>query len=257
MFKRIFLASFYLVFRNLDAVFRVCGAWFALQFVFMLMFVLSLQGLEPDQGHTANPLLSLVFMVLTLISSASISVAWHRFALLGEVPGLIHLKLGRIELKFMGKMLLIGLIAVGFLLPAITIFVLLSSSMESFYVTIPLLLAASFILSTLLMRFNIILPATAVEQPLGLGEAFAMAKGLGCRMALALIALTLPIALIGAGIEIIAALGSGGVIGLGMQIKSLILNLLLQVITTVLGISVITNGYRIALERQSGAGAGA
>nr|WP_231710457.1 hypothetical protein [Roseibium limicola] len=240
-----------MVFNNLDAVFKVCGAWFSLQFVFLLCLTIVTGGGGGEDAMASNPLLAIVSIALTLLSSSSIAVAWHRFALLGDHPTLIHLHVGKVEINFMGKMLLIGLIMIAAMIPVFAFFTLLVSGTAAPELAFALTLVPLLWLSSLCMRFNIALPATAIERPMKLATAFTFAQGLGWRMVVAIVCLSLPVMLVGVVIDLIANLGTDGAPGLGMQIKSLILSMLLQVITTVLGISVITSAYRIALENQS------
>lgn len=252
MFKRILSDSFSIVFHNLDAVFKACGAWFALQFIFMLLLITTLRGVPADQlGSFTNPILIIAFGVLTLIASSSIAVAWHRFALLGEQPSLVHLRVGETELNFLGKVLKIACINFLVFLPIWLILVGIAALTQSVNLTILFGIVLGLVAVSKLMRFNIALPATAIDHPMKLKVAYGIAKGLGWRMLLAMICLTVPIALLGALIDAIANATAGGAPGIGMQIKSLILNLLLQVITTVLGISVITNAFRVAMERDT------
>ena len=120
MFRRILNDSFSLVFGNLETVFKVCGAWFVLQFVLLLLVQAMVGGMpgetaaaagDPMQVSPARMLASLLMMAVGIVAAASISVAWHRFGLLGERPGFIHLQLGAIEGRFIVKTLLIALVA--------------------------------------------------------------------------------------------------------------------------------------------------
>lgn len=192
MLKRLLSDSVSLVFGNLEAVFKVCGSWFVLQFVLMTIIQLSIG----DSGRLeANPgaavLLSLVVMIFSLVSSASISVAWHRFGLIGEQPGLIHLKFSGVEFSFVLKSLLLGLLMIGAWLVVMLIhFTIGAPAITGVFA----LLVMAFAIPTF-FRFSLILPATAVERPIGLGQAYAISEGLGWRMFLATIILALPFVL--------------------------------------------------------------
>jgi hypothetical protein len=116
---------------------------------------------------------------------------------------------------------------------------------------IALVLGFALVIMPFLMRLNLVLPATAIERPIGFGEALRIGKGLGWRMLLAIMVLSLPFVLVTMGLQWALTVVSIGLPALFIQIKVMILNVLLQIIVTVLGISVITAGYRMAMERQT------
>lgn len=259
MFKRLLTDSFNLVFGNLEMVFRACGAWFVLQLVLFFAAAMILESPEPIQqgiGYSAAPeniLFSLVGFAFALVSSASIAVAWHRFGLIGDYPDLIHLKVGRVEGQFILKSLLISLLAmctflVLFLLLSV-IFALFPDGMGQVF-SIICGVAAAIFAAPHFMRLYIALPATAIERPMGLKEAHAAGYGLGWSMVGTIFVLSLPILLVSIGLQFLINMAGGGLPLLFIQFKTLILNLLLQMLITVLGISVITAGYRAAMERQ-------
>lgn len=253
MFRRILNDSFSLVFGNLETVFKVCGAWFVLQFGLLLVLqalVGSTPG-DPAQVSPAQMLASLLLMAVGIVSAASIAVAWHRFGLLGERPGFIHLQVGAIEGRFIVKMLLIALIAFLVFLPITILAAMLSAAVHSPVLIIVLVLIAAVFVTPHLLRLYLALPAVSVERPLGLKEAYKLGHGLGLPMIGAGIVLFLPFILVAVLLQYLSILaGSGGLLALLIVIKLALLNVLLQIILTVLGISVITAAYRIALERQ-------
>ncbi|MCV0428964.1 MAG: hypothetical protein K5905_26210 [Roseibium sp.] len=247
MLKRLLGDSVSLVFGNLETVFKVCGSWFVLQFGLMMAIQL---GFGTTAQQAANPgavlLLSLVMVAFALLSSASIGVAWHRFGLLRETPGIIHLKVGGLEVKFILKSLLLALIIVGISM-VITIVQLLTGS-----AAITGVIAILFMIFAIptFFRFSLILPATAVEHSLGLGEAYSISEGLGWRMFFATLILSVPFVLLSVLFQFFIEAAAGSLPIFLLQFKLLLLNVLLQIIVTVLGISVLTAGYRIAMERQ-------
>jgi hypothetical protein len=258
VFKRILNDAFTFVFWNLEAVFKICGAWFVLQLVLTLVVNMITGGSvdpvsgAPDPAGTPTPtamLASLVLAGVGLVASASISVAWHRLGLLGERPGMIHLHIGPVEGRFIGKMLLITLATFAVALPVGVVVGLVSGG--SIPLMVALLAVAGLIFAPHLMRLYLALPAVAVERPIGLKEAHGLGKGLGWPMFGAGIVLALPFLLASFGLTFLIHLAGTGLPALFILIKVTILNLLLQVIITVLGISVITAGYRIAMERTN------
>lgn len=248
MLKRLLGDSVSIVFGNLETVFKVCGAWFVLQVLMVMLLVF----VSVDAGETSASfgigLYVIVFLVFTMVSSASISVAWHRFGLLGERPGALHLKLGPTEFRFISKSLLLFLI----LVMCMFFVMLVHMVIGVIPVTGVVVALLAVIAIPTFLRLSLILPATAVERPIGLGEAYEAGKGLGWWMFLAIFLLTVPFTLLNEALGYILDITTGGLPVFLIQIKVMILNVLLQIIITVLSISVITAAYRIAMERQSG-----
>lgn len=252
MFKRILNDAFTFVFWNLEAVFKICGAWFVLQLGLTLVVNMITGGAVDPASGTPTPagmFANLVLAGVGIVASASISVAWHRFGLLGERPGMIHLHLGPVEGRFIAKMLLITLLTFAVALPIGAVVGLVSGGSPPVMIT--LLGAAGLFFAPHLMRLYLALPAVAVERPIGLKEAHSIGKGLGWPMFGAGIALALPFLLVSLGLTLLIDLAGTGLPALFILMKVTILNLLLQIIITVLGISVITAGYRIAMERAN------
>jgi len=254
MFKRLVTDAFHLVFWNLEAVFKTTGAWFAILFVTSIgiqaVVGQALPGAVPTGGQLFGSLLSLV---IALISSASIAVAWHRYGLLGDQPGLIHLTFGKIEGVFLAKSIMLGVL-VALVTMAI---VLIGSVIGVPAITGAVVVIAMFFIIPTFMRLSLILPATAVERPLSLGEAYRISEGLGWRMFFASAVLSLPFAVVTILLQLLITQAAGGLPLILIQLKALILNVLLQIIVTVLGLSVLTSGYRMAMDRdQHGATTG-
>ncbi|SHM98634.1 hypothetical protein [Roseibium suaedae] len=256
MFKRILSDAFSLVFGNLEVVFRACGAWFLLLLVFQLcimIFMPELTGIESSGGTDLSSsalFFSLINIVFSLVSSASIGVAWHRYGLLGEVPDLIHLKVGALEMGFIGKTLLILLVTMAVFIPVGLLAFGLAALMGSGVVAVILYGIAGIFLMPHITRLYLALPATAVERPIGIREAHTLGEGLGWPMVGAGIVLSLPFVLASLGLQLILTFVATGLPLVLIQFKFMLLSLLIQIIITVLGISVITAGYRLALEQQ-------
>lgn len=261
MFNRILSDSFNLVFRNLDTVFKVCGAWFFLLFVLTILIQVATGGFEgripgmyvADKTSSPATIISnLILVIVGVASSASIAVAWHRFGLLGETPGFLHLHLGALELRFFLKTLLLGLIVFAVVFPPMFIVAFLSAlTKSSVAVPIILIVVGGIFLMPHFLRLNLILPATAIGHPIGLKEAHRLGKGLGWQMIGAYLTLSIPFVAAAAILQFTLMSLSGGLFVAIIIIKLAILSVLLQIIMTVIGISVITAGYRIAIERAA------
>jgi hypothetical protein len=253
MLKRLLSDAASLVFGHLETVFKVCGAWFLIQFLISILILTATAGVPAD-AETLPPAAGLLLMTSTLvalISSASISVAWHRFGLLGERVGNIYLRFGKVEVQFIWRMLLIGLFGFAVSLPLVFVAFMPSESASGLAI-IALVLGFALVIMPFLMRLNLMLPATAIERPIGFGEALAdrqrawLADVGGHR----------------GSVPALCSRNDGASVGTygcldrpaclvhpdqGDDLECVVL----QIIVTVLGISVITAGYRMAMERQT------
>jgi hypothetical protein len=99
----------------------------------------------------------------------------------------------------------------------------------------------------------LVFPATAVGHPIGFKEAFRIGKGLGWRMFVASFVLSIPFELVSKALIYVLELSEGGLPIILIQMKVLVLNVLSQIITMILSISVLTTGFRIAMEREAAA----
>ncbi|SHM98658.1 hypothetical protein [Roseibium suaedae] len=246
MFKRILSDAFHQTFNNLDVVFKVCGTWFALQFTLSVIIIAFPSS--PDATSVPAFFAWLAMVITMVLSWPSIAVAWHRFALTGERPSTIHLRFGKLEFWFLLRTMLIGLIGFLMFIPVIAIAFALSAASSSLVMSLVVLGIAVLFLSQFLMRFNLALPATAIDRPLGISEAFTLGEGVGLQMAFASIVLMLPFGLATQFIAYLLNLASASLPLILIQLKFALLEILLQIIVTVLGIAVITAGYRAAIE---------
>ncbi|MDJ0932770.1 hypothetical protein [Breoghania sp.] len=115
MFKAILKGSIQLCLSNFDDLIKAAGAWTVIMILFGIGAQVSGFGNQEnaEQMMTANPGQFGVFVLVSIIpqavASSSIAVAWHRFALLGEPPAMIHLRFGRSEFRYFLYSLLLGL----------------------------------------------------------------------------------------------------------------------------------------------------
>ena len=99
-----------------------------------------------------------------------------------------------------------------------------------------------------LMRLFLILPATALDEPLGIAEAFARGEGLGLPMALAAVGTGLCIGALDMVLSVVANTIGGGAVFAAIAV--LILSLALQIAMTALQIGILSGGYYILRERE-------
>lgn len=233
---RLFTGAFKALFSDFDAFLRIVWAWYALVAVLGVLGTLL----------AANSFV-VVFVVagVWVCSSASIAVAWHRNLLLGERPGPVNLSFGRREIVYLGKTLLVFLIM---LIPSMVLGAIALPFMQNWMgfmiVAGPMLL----LILPLFMRLCLILPATALDEPLGISDAFYRSEGLGLPMALAAIGTGLCITAVDMLLSFVANTIGGGAVFAAIAV--LILSLALQIALTALQIGILSGGYYILRERD-------
>lgn len=253
---RLFTGTFKALFSNFENFLKICWAWFALMMLAQLVLGPGPQA-DPDTPMAAAPgdlLASLVFLALALLSSASISVAWHRCLLLNETPPTVNLRVGGRELAYAGRFLLLMLIAGALFVPLAFLTTAIIGAMDvsgGVFTVFVLSGVLILILLPLLARIALILPACALDEPLSVKEAFGSSAGLGGPMVLSGIAASLAVTLPLLALGWLVALGGGGMFSL---VATLILSLAAQIAGTALQIGILTGGYYILRERQMAAG---
>lgn len=250
MFMHLVKSSISLVFDNPGAVFRTTSAWFLVQLAVALVMVTLLAVFSGDPTGAAFTMaataLPLAGAVVGLVAAASIAVAWHRFGLLGEEPPAVNLRFGGLEFRFALKSLAITL-GFGVLYALAGGIGMLTGSTAIMSV---LVLAVAIVFIPVVFRVSLVLPATAVEQPLGFRQAYEAGKGLGWWMVLATLALALPFAIVTGLLQFVLGLLDGGLPLILILAKGAVLNLVMQMIVTVLAISVLTTGYRVVMDGE-------
>lgn len=176
---------------------------------------------------------ALLSALATLLVTMWIAVAWHRATLLEDAPdGWVPRFDGGLVLGYLGRSILLGLIVV--LVTAATGFVL-------GVVLIPLMgaagagligTAAFFVAMILFYRLGPVLPAGAVEKPIGLGEAWRATSGATGPLVV--------LALLTAALSFLLQLPAG--VG-GLGLLTVVYYLVVQWITVMLGVSALTVIY--------------
>lgn len=242
--QRLFTGAIKALFSDFDAFVRICWAWYLL---IAVLSVLSSVLLGAASSAAALPI-----AVIWLAASGSIAVAWHRNLLLRERPGLVHLQFGGRELRYVGKtILLLLIIVVPFSIVGTIIGGVLGASgvggAQAVLLGLLVLFGIFFVLP-LFMRVSLILPATALDEKLGIAEAFRDSKGLGLPMAIAGVLLILLVGAINFVLGFVGgALDGGSVVG---GVAVFVLTIAVQIAATALQIGILTGGYYILRERQ-------
>jgi hypothetical protein len=139
-------------------------------------------GYDPQDLLLRSPLVLLI-IVVSAVGLLWVAVAWHRYILLDEMPGAVLpvFRGDRVFAYFLNS-LLIGLVALGI---GLVVFIplgplaaaLANSGDNGVIVAVASTLVAAFIVTALLYRLMPILPASAVDKPIRLSEAWSATSG--------------------------------------------------------------------------------
>ncbi len=240
--------SFSMLFRNFGNALRISIGPILLALVASVAIVGILQispariawELSTNSISSNTGLAVLLLLLLYVFVSAWIAVAWHRFILLEDYPGLLPAVSGRPILPYIGKTLLLGLVMMLALIPALLVIGLLSAIFDPTsglfsIVGIGLMLYFSY----MWLRFGLVLPATAVGRPMGVTEAWRA---------------TAPHAnaVLGTGALLIVINSGASVVSAVIpQTIALVLDLAVSWITLMIGTSVLTTLYGVIVERRT------
>jgi hypothetical protein len=248
---RLFFGAFKALFANFETFLKISWAWFA---IFLFGQVLGEIVFPPEFGAIGPGRVvgAFVFGAAYIFGNASIAVAWHRCLLMDERPGWLHLTVGGRELRYALKFLVVLLIMMVLMIPVGALLWLFIS--QGILAIVVMIAAIVFFVLPLMLRFSLVLPAVALDEPLGFGEAFRDSEGLGLPMSLAAVGLSLVIVGGTFAVGLLAVIGAGA--GVFAVVAVFILMLALQISATALQVSVLTGGYYILRERQMPSGGG-
>lgn len=129
----------------------------------------------------------LVFVLLSIVFTIWVVVAWHRFILLEETPGgWIAPFHGDRVLSYIGQLLKLVLIAFVVMIPIGFLFVAASQNIGLLVIVGSVVGLAT---SLLFFRISIILPASAIGKPMKIGEAWHATEGAFVALFLVIIAM--------------------------------------------------------------------
>ncbi len=176
----IFSHSIRQVFGNLSAALRVSGLIYLVMLgligltVWRFMPRLVMMMREENLGELM--LFVGIILVISLFGSLWIGVAWHRYVLLVEQPGLLpKLRFGRV-LAYFGTSILIGLLlGLVIILPGMLLMRVIGQG-------VPIILAGFAVLWVLILgvvsfRLSAVLPGAALASGHGIGDAWQATKG--------------------------------------------------------------------------------
>ncbi len=173
---QLFLHSVKQVFGNLGAAIRISGLLFLVQLIATLL--VSRHAMGAMEGAFGGGTLNVILLsLLTLVSSLWIAVAWHRFVLRVEQPGafLPAFHGGRM-LAYLGYSILIGVALAG----VVVVMAFLVSRLAPVNgLVMPILVSlVVFVPAVLLaLRLSPLLPAAALGDRLGIGDAWGATNG--------------------------------------------------------------------------------
>lgn len=169
-----------------------------------------------------------------------IAVSWHRFILLEEYPrGIVPpFRTDRI-LAYLGRALLLVLLAMVGYIPIAVIFAVLGQALA--IVSVVVSLVYGIFLAISLYRLSIILPAAAIGHPITLGEAWSKTEGTASTIVVLVIVAMLFQLLVQLGFTMLAAVPVLGVL-LSVFFGTLILPMI--------NVSILTTMYGIFIEKR-------
>jgi hypothetical protein len=239
--------SFAMLFRNLGNALRISIGPLVIALLGAALVIAAL-GVSPEQiaydmaAGTPSGTVSLTVLLLLVIFifvSAWIAVSWHRFILLEEYPGLLPAISGRPIGAYLGRTVLLGLVMMIAMIPAFVVFGLLMAVFgptAGLFSILGIGLALYF--SFVWLRLGLVLPATAVGRPLGIGESWRA---------------TAPYAntILGTGaLLIVLNSGIGLVTAILPAALASVLDLVVSWITLMIGTSILTTLYGVIVEER-------
>jgi hypothetical protein len=239
---------------NLEMAFRLSWPWYAIVIPATLAVYIML-GLATGGNPQSRPglafFVTLLVGAITIVSTASIAVNWHRYILRDEVPRASQaLRLDDVVWRYVGNMILImfGVLAVVLLiaLPANMIGALAGS--PGFGIVLTFILAVP-VGGTLFMRFAVKLPAIALARTdFSMRDAWQATSANNVPIFLLfLLNILVGVAAIAGMVAVAALFSLFGAIGSLMEV---IVQVAVNWILTIFGITVLTSLYGFFVENR-------
>ena len=194
-------------------------------------------GIEEDLSPAAAIMVLLV-VVISLFVFSWVAVAWHRFILLEEYPGLLPQIAGRPIWPYLGRSIVYALVLALVALPLMLLLApLLMGGGGAFSVLV--LIGITGLLTYFWLRIAIALPSVAVGKPISMGEAWRASRGMSGTI--------FGVAFLLMGINGIATVVTNQV-NLILPFMGFLLDVALQWTILMLGVSVLTTFYGHLIE---------
>lgn len=232
--------------RNLGPALRVSVGPFLLGLaVAALLAALGLGGLGLDpaagevEGGLGLALGGFLSATVLLFAFSWVAVAWHRFILREETPGLLPPLRADLVWPYLGRSILIAIALILVAIPLSLVLGLVAGTSRSVAAAVMGLVMA-LVLGWIGTRLSLVLPARAVERPMTFGESWAATAPASSAVFGAVLALAL--------LNVVLGLLFGAIFG--ENLLSALLSLAVQWFTTMLGLSVLTTLYGHLVERR-------
>ncbi len=191
-------------------------------------------------------------IILMLLAFSSVAVSWHRYVLLDEVPvGMQKLRVDATVWRYLGNLILIGLLALMSMLPMLVLFGVLASISAT--LGIGVFMAYTLIVVTpIIYRLSIKLPAVALgRRDFKMGDAWHLSRGnwwqiVGVALIVSVITWVVGFVMTLAASVLIGVLGP--VFGFGI---STFVQAIINWIFAVMGITLLTSFYGFFVEKRS------
>lgn len=250
--------AFRMIFGNFEQALRVSvGPYLLLIFAFIVVAgVVAPQAAFLDDPASGLPagigplglLVMIAMVIFALFVFGWVAVSWHRFILLEEYSGALPAIAGRPVWPYVGRSILYGFL-VG--LAAIPIFFVIGLVASPFIGSNPeasppitalaVFVLASAVLTFIWFRIGLALPGIAVGKPISLGQAWSATSGKS--------GMILGVAVLLMAINGVAGIAVGFVAQI-LPIIGFVLNLFVQWVTFMLGISILTTFYGHLIENR-------
>jgi hypothetical protein len=238
--------SFAMLWRNLGNALRISLGPLAVAVLLSLAIITVLQvsaarlAFELASGAISTNVAFAVLLLafLYVVVSAWIAVSWHRFILLEEYPGLLPAFAGSPVLPYVGKTLLLGLALMAAMIPAVIVIALLSGVFgptSGLLSVVGIGLALYF--SYMWLRLGLVLPATAVGRPMGIGDSWRSTAP----HANAILGTGALLILLNTGVSLVSSILPATLV-LGLDV-------IVSWVTVMVGTSVLTTLYGVIVER--------
>lgn len=246
---KIFFHAASMIFRNMSMAIRI----FSVPLVAMIAVMLGLTGFEQSLGQFSIILIVLIASITLLIWGV---VAWHRYILLEERPaGLIPAFNFRLIAGYYWRGILLGLVAIPFLmvlafvgsiflgvggLEVDTSVSNLTTPSNSILVFQVFTWAITLILLVVLTRLSLILPAYALDRPIGMAESWEETQGTIFAIFVLVICLTILQWLFDYSYQMIA----------DQQLLGALWRLATSLFLALLNVSILTTLYGVFIEKR-------
>jgi hypothetical protein len=203
--------------------------------------------LKNNPGQAVSFVLVVIATFLVgFLGFASAAVNWHRYILLDEIPqGMDKLRMDATVWRYLGNLLLIGLLGgLCILPPALVILISPGFGIMVF------IAFAIFVLSPMIYRWSVKLPAVALGKTMSIQEAWQATEGnwwqfVGVGLLIAIISWVVGLIVLGITYVVYTVFGNqlGGIVDILVQLA-------VQWVLTIMGVTLLTSLYGFFVEKR-------